>query len=89
MPSRRASFQGPLATVRAPISTKRNLDVIHGLDYFATATDIIGNQLGGASLRHVHANILAGLYHGQLGRVVESFAYIAHASKIILTILRP
>ncbi|KAK4101195.1 hypothetical protein N658DRAFT_516071 [Parathielavia hyrcaniae] len=58
---------GPGSSVRGG-SPKRNLDVIPGLDYFAYATDILGGQLAGASLRHIHAYLLAGLYHGQLGR---------------------
>jgi hypothetical protein len=67
----------------------RNLDVIPGLAYFALATDIIGNQLGGNSLQHVHVNILAGLYHGQLARVLESHAYIHQACRSLQVILRP
>jgi hypothetical protein len=60
-----------------------------GLAYFAFATDILGNQLGGNSLQHVHAYILAGLYHAQLARIMESSAYIANASRILQVILRP
>ena len=67
----------------------RNLDVIPGLAYFALATDIIGNQIGGNSLQHVHVNILAGLYHGQLARVLESHAYIHQACRSLQVILRP
>ena len=88
--SRRSSLDG----VQTPSSSPRaknakNLDVIPGLSYFAMATDIIGNQLGGNSLQHVHLNILAGLYHGQLGRVLESHAYISQACRSLLVILRP
>lgn len=67
----------------------RNIDFIPGLAYFALATDILGNQNGGNSLQHVHANILAGLYHGQLGRVIESYGYISNACKSLQVILRP
>jgi hypothetical protein len=65
------------------------LDVIHGLDYFAYATDILGGQLAGTSLRHIYAYLLAGLYHGQLGRVLESYAYIKEAGFALQIKLRP
>lgn len=88
--SRRGSFQSGTAGLPKVVPfAKRNLDVIPGLDYFATATDILGGQLGGATLRHVYANILAGLYHGQLGRVLESYAYIRQASYALQTKMRP
>jgi len=67
----------------------KNLDRIKGLAYFALATDIIGNQVGGNSLQHVHANILASLYHGQLGRVLESHSYLTLACRSLHSILRP
>jgi hypothetical protein len=82
LPSRRTLFDG-----QSPFSTNR--DVVPGLAYFATATDIIGNQLGGNSLQHVHVNILAALYHGQLARVLESHAYIHEACRALQHILRP
>jgi len=86
--SRRTSIEGTFTT--KGYSTKaKNLDVIPGLAYFAYATDIIGNQLGGNSLQHVHVNILAGLYHGQLARVMESHAYIHQACRGLQVILRP
>jgi hypothetical protein len=67
----------------------RNIDLIPGLAYFALATDILGNQMGGNSLQHVHANILAGLYQGQLGRVCESHSFISNASLALQHILKP
>lgn len=83
--SRRPSLQGTKGGSQPP----RNYDVIPGLEYFAIATDIIGNQLGGNTLNHVYASIFAGLYHGQLGRVIESHAYIAHGCTVLMNILRP
>jgi len=68
---------------------RKNYDNIPGLEYFAIASDIIGNQLGGSSIDHVYANVFAGLFYGQLGRVIESHAYIAHASTILMNIMRP
>jgi len=86
--SRRGSFDGGHQIPRHREKPK-NIDVIPGLSYFAMATDIIGNQLGGNSLQHVHANILAALYHGQLGRILESHSYIFNACRSLETILKP
>lgn len=83
--SRRTSIDGAYPARLKP----RNIDVIPGLAYHALATDVIGNQLAGNSLQHVHANILAGLYHGQLARVMESHGYIAAACRGLQVILRP
>lgn len=71
------------------LSILKNLHAIPGLTYFALATDIMGNQLGINSLQHVHANILAGLYHGQLARVLESHTYIYKACRSLQVILQP
>ncbi|KAK4104353.1 hypothetical protein N658DRAFT_251087 [Parathielavia hyrcaniae] len=87
--SRRSSFQGGGPSIKGGTSLKRNMDVIPGLDYFAYATDILGGQLAGTSLRHIHAYLLAGLYHGQLGRVLESYAYIKEAGYALQVKMRP
>jgi hypothetical protein len=88
--SRRGSFQsGTAALPKSVPFAKRNMDVIPGLDYFATATDILGGQLAGSTMLHIYANILAGLYHGQLGRVLESYAYIRQAGLTLQSKLRP
>lgn len=86
--SRRASFQGSGAAKQGT-SLRRNMDVIPGLDYFAYATDILGGQLAGTSIRYIHAYILAGLYHGQLGRVMESYAYLKQAGMALQIKMRP
>jgi hypothetical protein len=67
----------------------RNLDILPGLPYFVLATTIIGNQLGGNSIPHVHAFILASLYYAQLGRVLESHTSLCHAYRALQVILRP
>ncbi len=88
--SRRASFQsGGGPSIKGATSFRRNMDVIPGLDYFAYATDILGGQLAGTSLRHIYAYLLAGLYHGQLGRVLESYAYIKEAGFALQVKMRP
>ncbi|KAI0012338.1 hypothetical protein F4779DRAFT_626040 [Xylariaceae sp. FL0662B] len=87
--SRRSSFQGQAPNTKGTHTHRRNLDVIPGLEYFAMATDILGSHIGGFNLKHVYVNILAGLYHGQLGRVLESWSYISLASRTLQVILRP
>ncbi|KAH8820897.1 hypothetical protein F5884DRAFT_661141 [Xylogone sp. PMI_703] len=88
-PYARTPLEGVSGYPQRTSSKLKNLDVIPGLAYFALATDIIGNQIGGNSLQHVHVNILAGLYHGQLARVLESHAYIHQACRSLQVILRP
>ncbi|KAK8140277.1 hypothetical protein PG984_000343 [Apiospora sp. TS-2023a] len=87
--SRRSSLQGGTSMLKGAHTLKRNLDVIPGLEYFALATDIVGSHIGGANLKHVYTWIFLGLYHGQLGRVMESWAYIALAGRTLLVCLRP
>jgi hypothetical protein len=69
-------------------SQYRNLDVIPGLAYFAPASLILGNQHAGNEIQHAQAYLLAGLYMGQLGRVLDSWNYIYTASRIVVVLLR-
>jgi hypothetical protein len=85
--SRRTSVEIPTMP-RTSSKKARNIDRVPGLAYYAFATDIIGNQLGGTGLQHVHACILASLYQGQLGRVMESHAYISAACRALQVMLR-
>jgi hypothetical protein len=66
-----------------------NWEVIPGLEYFACATDILHDHTGAYELTNVYANIFASLYHGQLGRPIESFSFIHRASHILQVILGP
>lgn len=60
--SRQSSIHGP-GGVRAGYSFKKNYEVIPGLEYFAFATDILGNHMGAyKNMKNVYANIFAGLY---------------------------
>ncbi|KAH7326067.1 hypothetical protein B0I35DRAFT_125234 [Stachybotrys elegans] len=87
--SRRSSLQGS-GSFRSGYSLKKNYEVIPGLEYFAMATDILGNYHGSYNhIKDVWANILASLYHGQLARPMESFAFIFRASHKLEVILRP
>ena len=72
-PIRRSSIDAGSPVDRTP---SLNVDVIPGLAYYAYATEILGTLLGGNELAHVQAGILAGLYAGQLGRVLESWKWI-------------
>ncbi|KAI0205850.1 hypothetical protein F4808DRAFT_181387 [Astrocystis sublimbata] len=89
MMSRRSSLQGNLPFNRVASSHKRNIDAIPGLEYFALASDIMGGDYGGFCLRHVYVHIFSGLYHGQLGRVLESWEHISTASRKLQVVLRP
>lgn len=85
--SRRTSIEN--GSLPRTSSTKaRNIDRVPGLSYYAFATDIIGNQLAGNGLQHVHACILASLYQGQIARVMESHAYISAACRSLQVMLR-
>ncbi|OLN86386.1 hypothetical protein CCHL11_06377 [Colletotrichum chlorophyti] len=83
--SRRQSTQG--SGFKAPPSLKRNYEVTPGLEYFAYATDILGNHVAGWTLKHAQALIFAGLYYGQLGRVLESFAMYSNAARALHMIM--
>ena len=87
--SRRASVHGSTG-YRSGYSLKKNYEVIPGLEYFAYATDILGNLAGAYNnMKDVYANIFASLYYGQLSRPLESFAFIHKASHKLQVIMRP
>lgn len=89
-PIRKAPIEGKdWGHFRNATAHTKETNVIPGLAYFTLATDILGNQQQVMSLQHAQANILAGLYYGQLGRVAESYANIAKASNIVQVNLRP
>ncbi|KAK2593416.1 hypothetical protein QQS21_008867 [Conoideocrella luteorostrata] len=89
--SRRSSIHGSGSTpMRGGMGLKKNYEVIPGLEYFALATDILGNHMGAyKNMKNVYALIFAGLYHGQLARPMESFAFIHQASHKLMVIMRP
>ncbi|KAL2383271.1 hypothetical protein RJZ90_002730 [Blastomyces dermatitidis] len=67
----------------------RNLDIIPGLAYFALASDILGDVLGGGGLKHTQACLLAALYTGQVARPFSSHAWICEAARACQILLRP
>jgi hypothetical protein len=89
--SRRSSTHGgSTGTSRSGYGLKKNYEAIPGLEYFAFATDILGNHTGAyKNMKNVYALIFAGLYHGQLARPMESFAFIHQANHKLQVIMRP
>ncbi|KHN96932.1 C6 zinc finger domain-containing protein [Metarhizium album ARSEF 1941] len=89
--SRRSSIHGgSTGTSRGGLGMKKNYEAIPGLEYFAFATDILGNYTGAyKNMKNVYALIFAGLYHGQLARPMESFAFIHQAGHKLQVIMGP
>ena len=78
---------GPMAMSSPSNPQGKNMDVIPGLSYFAIAADILGELPGGVDVSHIQANLLAGLYMGQLARILPSHYYISvacHACQILI-----
>ena len=72
----------PPMAVSSPANPQgKNMDTIPGLAYFAKAADILGELPGGADVSHIQANLLAGLYMGQLARIFPSHYYISVACR--------
>ena len=67
---------------------QRNIDILPGMAYFSYATDILGNQNGGNTVAHAQAMLLAALYLGQFGRVLESWSWTNNACRICLVLVR-
>ncbi|KAF9880736.1 C6 zinc finger domain-containing protein [Colletotrichum karsti] len=84
IPSRRPSLHGSAKGGRPA----RNFDILPGLEYVAVASDIIGNQRGANTLKHVQVHILAGLYYGLLGRPIESYRCLADADVSLHHLMR-
>ncbi|KAF9733463.1 hypothetical protein PMIN06_009150 [Paraphaeosphaeria minitans] len=77
------SFNSDASDTRA-----RNIDILPGMAYFSYATDILGNQNGGNTVAHAQACLLAALYLGQFGRVLESWSWTNNACRICLVLIR-
>ncbi|KAF5572951.1 hypothetical protein FPCIR_14141 [Fusarium pseudocircinatum] len=68
----------------------KKLEDKQGLEYFAQATDIVGNHVGSYNnIKNVYVNVFASLYHDQLDRPIESLAFILDASHKLQVIMRP
>jgi hypothetical protein len=67
---------------------QRNIDKLPGMAYFSYATDILGNHVGGNTVAHAQANLLAALYVAQYARVLESWSWINCACRICLVLIK-
>ncbi|KAF2022445.1 hypothetical protein EK21DRAFT_119783 [Setomelanomma holmii] len=56
--------------------------------YFSYATDILGNQQGGRTVRHAQAMILAALYIGQFAHILESRSWINSACRVVMVLIK-
>jgi hypothetical protein len=68
---------------RASSEPPMNVDIIPGLAYYTEAIHIISELGGKRSLAFAHACILAGLYMGTLGRVLQSWHWIHQATQLV------
>lgn len=69
--------------------SRRNMDVVPGMAYYAIASDILGNLQGGNDLLHAQACLLAALYTGQLAHPFDSHGWISQAARACLVLVRP
>ncbi|EJP61438.1 C6 zinc finger domain-containing protein [Beauveria bassiana ARSEF 2860] len=84
--SRRSSLAGNTR----PGLLAKNYENIPGLEYFAFATDILGNHHRSYNnMKNMYAYIFAGLFQGQLGRPLESLSFIQKASHKLQVIMKP
>jgi hypothetical protein len=67
---------------------KRNIDKLPGMAYFRYATDILANHIGGNTVIHAQANILAALYISQYARVLECWSWINCACRICCVLIK-
>ena len=80
--ARGASYEGSRPKRSRKNGRVPNAELYPGLAYFAHASDILGNNLGGNSIMHAQAFLLAGIYYGQLGRVTESWSWINEGLRV-------
>jgi hypothetical protein len=67
---------------------KWNVDRIPGLAYWTLASQILGEWIGERSLPWLQANILAGLYWGQIGKVLKSHSHLKIAADVMNELMR-
>ncbi|KFY89772.1 hypothetical protein V498_06293 [Pseudogymnoascus sp. VKM F-4517 (FW-2822)] len=60
-----------------------------GYTFFSAAITLLGCAVCGNTIQHVQAYVLAGLYYGQLTRILESHTYYSNASRVLYMILKP
>ncbi|CAG7951206.1 unnamed protein product [Penicillium salamii] len=62
--------------------------IVAGLSLYGYATSILGQLQGGTDLKHVQANLLAGIYVGQLAHPFQAHGWISQASRACQMLLR-
>lgn len=62
---------------------------VPGLTLYKYATAILGLCLGGASIRHAQAALLAALYAGQIVRPLQAHGWMFQASRACKALLQP
>jgi hypothetical protein len=67
---------------------KWNVDRIPGLAYWTLASQILGEWIGERSLPWLQANILAGLYWGQIGKVLKSHSHLKIAADVMNELMK-
>jgi hypothetical protein len=80
--ARGASYEGPRPKRPRKNVKVPNVELYPGLAYFAHASNILGEHLGGNTVMHAQAFLLAGIYYGQLGRVTESWSWINEGLRV-------
>lgn len=86
-PSTRQAFSVPFSEGRSPhVADDRygrdfrnygmNIDRLPGAAYFSHAVSILGENVGGNTLLHVQASLMAGLYLAQFAFVYDSWKWI-------------
>ena len=75
-----------VANSAAPLG--KNTDRIPGFSYFAKAATILGELPGGVGVSYIQANLLAGLYMGQLARITPSLYYISIACRACQVVIK-
>jgi hypothetical protein len=65
----------------------QNCKILPGMAYFSRAVAMLATMMGGHTLEHARAMILAALFLNQSAKPVESFVWISHACRITEVLL--
>ncbi|ODQ69193.1 hypothetical protein LIPSTDRAFT_108171 [Lipomyces starkeyi NRRL Y-11557] len=84
--------KGSSKSTRVPSPGVKNAELRSsqpGLAFFEAARALMASQVCGNTAEHVQANLLTGLYYGQLSRILESHTHYFNASRALYIILNP
>lgn len=79
----RNTYQAPTF---AKSSRRWNVEKIPGLAYWTEAAQILGEWHGSRDFLFIQAHILAGLYWGQIGKVLKSHSHVKIAADLMVEI---